>query len=27
LFDDVIERLGSWETRQGYKPWEIREIV
>jgi len=27
LIDDVTERLGSWETRQGYKPWEIREIV
>ena len=27
LIDDVTERLGSWETRQGYKPWEIREII
>ena len=27
LMDDVTERLGSWDTRKEYKPWEIREIV
>jgi len=27
LMDSIIENHGSWETRKGYKPWEIREIV
>jgi len=27
LMDSIIENHGSWETRRGYKPWEIREIV
>ena len=27
LIDSVVENHGSWETRQGYKPWEILEIT
>jgi glycosyltransferase involved in cell wall biosynthesis len=27
LMDDVIERLGSWDTRAGYKTWELKEIA
>ena len=27
LIDSVIENHGSWETRKGYKPWSIKEIV
>jgi len=27
LIDSVVENYGSWETRKGYKPWEIREIA
>ena len=27
LIDDVTERLGSWDTRKGYKTWEIKEIA
>ena len=26
LIDSVVENHGSWETRKGYQPWEIREI-
>ena len=26
LIDDITERLGSWETRKGYKAWELREV-
>ena len=26
LVDDVIERHGSWENRQGYTPWSIKEV-
>lgn len=27
LVDSVIENHGSWDTRKGYTPWEIKEIV
>ena len=27
LIDSVVENHGSWETRKGYKPWEILEIT
>ena len=27
LIDDVHERHGSWDTRKGYKSWEIKEIA
>ena len=27
LIDDVTSRLGSWETRKGYKAWELREVM
>jgi glycosyltransferase involved in cell wall biosynthesis len=27
LIDSIIENHGSWETRKGYTPWEIKEIV
>ncbi len=27
LIDSVVENHGSWETRKGYVPWEIKEIV
>ena len=27
LIDDVVNRLGSWETRKGYKAWELREVA
>lgn len=26
LMDDILERYGSWDTRKGYKSWEIAEI-
>ena len=26
LTEDILERLGSWDTRKGYKSWEIKEI-
>jgi len=26
LIDDIINRLGSWDTRKGYKAWEIKEV-
>jgi glycosyltransferase involved in cell wall biosynthesis len=26
LIDSVVENHGSWDTRKGYKPWEILEI-
>jgi glycosyltransferase involved in cell wall biosynthesis len=26
LMDDIHERLGSWDTRKGYKSWTIKEI-
>tara|TARA_R100000951_G_scaffold8773_1_gene7945 strand:- start:20003 stop:21271 length:1269 start_codon:yes stop_codon:yes gene_type:complete len=26
LVDDITNRLGSWDTRTGYKSWEIKEI-
>ena len=26
LIDDVVERLGSWETRSGYQSWELMEV-
>lgn len=26
LFDQVIERHGSWDTRKGYKAWELIEV-
>jgi glycosyltransferase involved in cell wall biosynthesis len=26
LMDSVVENHGSWETRNGYKPWEMLEI-
>ena len=27
LIDDIIVRHGSWDTRKGYKSWEIKEIA
>ena len=27
LMDDIHERHGSWDTRKGYKSWEIKEIA
>ena len=27
LIDDINNRLGSWDTRKGYKPWKIKEIA
>ena len=27
LMDSVHEEHGSWDTRKGYKPWEIKEIA
>ena len=27
LIDDVTVRLGSWDTRQNYQSWELKEIV
>jgi glycosyltransferase involved in cell wall biosynthesis len=27
LMDDIMERLGSWDTRKGYKAWAIKEIM
>jgi glycosyltransferase involved in cell wall biosynthesis len=27
LIDSIIERLGSWDTRTGYKAWELKEIM
>ena len=27
LMDDVHERCGSWDTRKGYKSWEVKEIA
>ena len=27
LVDSIIENHGSWDTRKGYTPWEIKEIV
>ena len=27
LIADIMVRLGSWETRKGYKTWELREVV
>ena len=27
LVDSIVENHGSWETRQGYKSWEIKEIT
>ena len=26
LIEDVTNRLGSWDTRKGYKAWELKEI-
>ena len=26
LFDRVIEENGSWDTRKGYKSWELKEV-
>ena len=26
LIDDITNRLGSWETRKGYKSWELKEV-
>ena len=26
LVDSIMERHGSWETREGYQSWEIKEI-
>jgi len=25
--DDIIERHGSWDTRQGYKKWHFMEVA
>ena len=27
LIDSVVERYGSWDTRKGYKAWELKEVV
>ena len=27
LIDDICDRHGSWDTRKGYKSWEIKEIA
>jgi glycosyltransferase involved in cell wall biosynthesis len=27
LMDSIHERCGSWDTRKGYKSWEIKEIA
>jgi len=27
LIEDITERLGSWDTRKGYKAWELKEIL
>ena len=26
LIDSVVENHGSWDTRKGYKPWEILRL-
>ena len=26
LFDKVVEKHGSWDTRKGYKAWELIEV-
>ena len=26
LIEDITERLGSWDTRAGYKAWELKEV-
>tara|TARA_R110002124_G_scaffold116400_9_gene272869 strand:+ start:11204 stop:12466 length:1263 start_codon:yes stop_codon:yes gene_type:complete len=26
LIDSVVENHGSWDTRNGYQPWEIKEV-
>ena len=26
LFEQVIEQHGSWDTRKGYKAWELIEV-
>ena len=26
LIEDITERLGSWDTRKGYKAWELKEV-
>ena len=26
LFDRVVEKHGSWDTRKGYKAWELIEV-
>ena len=26
LFDSIIEKQGSWDTRKGYKAWELLEV-
>ena len=27
LIEDILERHGSWDTRKGYKAWELQEIA
>ena len=27
VMDDLIERHGSWENRQGYEPWHLLEVA
>ena len=27
LIEDITERFGSWDTRKGYKAWELKEIT
>ena len=27
LIEDITERFGSWDTRKGYKAWELKEVV
>ena len=26
LIEDIMERMGSWETRKNYKSWELKEV-
>lgn len=27
LIEDITERFGSWDTRKGYKAWQLKEVV
>ena len=27
IFDDVVDKNGSWENRKSYKPWKSLEVL